>query len=156
MGMGESLADAVDNPGRFLLLNGLAVCRVVEGLAIDILHDDVGHAVDLPEIVDADEVGVVDWPKADGDVDVLGNEPDGLAAGLRCKAKVRYRQADQECVVTAGTDGNLIDGKSIMALLMLGAPVGTELELEVEGEDESAAIAAIRELIEAGFHELEE
>lgn len=57
--------------------------------------------------------------------------------------------------VTLSKDGQRVDGKSIMALLMLGAPVGTELQLEVAGEDETAAIAAIRELIEAGFHELE-
>ncbi|MEO1202291.1 MAG: tRNA 2-thiouridine(34) synthase MnmA [Pseudomonadota bacterium] len=36
----------------------------------------------------------------------IGAAPDGLAAGLECMAKVRYRQADQACKVTA-TDGNL-------------------------------------------------
>jgi len=29
----------------------------------------------------------------------IGTAPAGLAGGLRCKAKVRYRQADQDCVV---------------------------------------------------------
>lgn len=58
--------------------------------------------------------------------------------------------------VTLKGSGREVDGKSIMALLMLGAPVGTELELSVEGEDEGEAFAAICALIEAGFHELEE
>lgn len=58
--------------------------------------------------------------------------------------------------VTLTKDAQSVDGKSIMALLMLGAPVGTELELEVEGEDEELACAAIVELIEAGFYELEQ
>jgi phosphocarrier protein len=53
-------------------------------------------------------------------------------------------------------DGQAVDGKSIMSLLMLGAPVGTELELTVEGDDEDAALAGICELVEAGFYELDE
>ncbi len=39
------------------------------------------------------------------DTSWIGLAPDGLAAGLRCKAKVRYRQSDQSCVVTALDDG---------------------------------------------------
>ena len=58
--------------------------------------------------------------------------------------------------VTLSRDGREVDGKSIMALLMLGAPVGTELTLAVEGEDEDQAFAAVAELIEAGFGELDE
>ena len=49
-----------------------------------------------------------------------------------------------------------IDGKSIMDLLLLGAEVGQELHLVVEGEDEEAAFAAICELVQAGFNELED
>ncbi|NIL93203.1 MAG: tRNA 2-thiouridine(34) synthase MnmA [Woeseiaceae bacterium] len=33
--------------------------------------------------------------------------PDGLASGYRCKAKVRYRQADQACVVAAGSGDSI-------------------------------------------------
>ena len=39
------------------------------------------------------------------DVSWIGQAPAGLDTGLRCKAKVRYRQADQDCVVTAGGAG---------------------------------------------------
>ena len=56
--------------------------------------------------------------------------------------------------VTLNKDGKDVDGKSIMTLLLLGAPVGSQLELCVEGEDEDAAFAGICELIEAGFYEL--
>ena len=35
----------------------------------------------------------------------IGAAPVGLADGLRCKAKVRYRQADQDCVVRDLGDG---------------------------------------------------
>ena len=37
----------------------------------------------------------------------IGPAPAGLEAGLRCGAKVRYRQADQGCTVTAVPDGSL-------------------------------------------------
>ena len=49
-----------------------------------------------------------------------------------------------------------VDAKSIMALLMLGAPVGTELTIEAQGDDETAASAALVDLIERGFDEIEE
>ena len=35
------------------------------------------------------------------DASWIGKEPNGLTEGLRCTAKVRYRQADQACVVTS-------------------------------------------------------
>ncbi len=58
--------------------------------------------------------------------------------------------------VTLGKDGKEVDGKSIMSLLLLGAPVGSELSLTIEGEDEDEAFQGICDLIEAGFHELDE
>ena len=51
---------------------------------------------------------------------------------------------------------NKVDGKSIMALLMLGAPVGTELQIETDGPDEEACMESLVALVEAGFHELAE
>ncbi len=43
-----------------------------------------------------------------------------------------------------------------MALLMLGAAVGSELGLRVEGSDEDDAFEAVCALINAGFHEIDE
>jgi tRNA-specific 2-thiouridylase len=40
------------------------------------------------------------WLRAT-DAGWIGAPPDGLQAGRRCRAKIRYRQDDQECVVTA-------------------------------------------------------
>ena len=48
-----------------------------------------------------------------------------------------------------------IDAKSIMSVLMLAAPMGAELELNISGEDEEAALAALEQLFESGFGELE-
>ena len=41
------------------------------------------------------------------DASWIGKAPHGLDEGLRCAAKVRYRQADQACVVTALGDNRL-------------------------------------------------
>jgi len=37
----------------------------------------------------------------------IGNPPIGLQYGLRCKAKIRYRQSDQDCTVTASENNTL-------------------------------------------------
>jgi len=58
--------------------------------------------------------------------------------------------------ITLTKEGKEVDGKSIMSLLLLGAPVGSVLELSVEGEDEEEALAGICALVEAGFYELDE
>ena len=39
------------------------------------------------------------------DVSWIGTAPAGLTEGLRCRAKVRYRQVDQDCVVQVLNDG---------------------------------------------------
>ena len=57
--------------------------------------------------------------------------------------------------VKAGTDGKLVDGKSIMSVMMLAAGKGTELELQISGADEDAALAALCKLIADRFGEPE-
>ena len=49
----------------------------------------------------------------------------------------------------------IVNGKSIMGVMMLAASKGTELELQVEGEDEIAAMDALIELILNRFGEEE-
>lgn len=41
------------------------------------------------------------------DVSWIGTAPDGLESGLRCKAKIRYRQADQDCTVNVLDDDRI-------------------------------------------------
>ena len=45
------------------------------------------------------------------------------------------------------------DGKSILGVLLLAAPVGSELIFRIEGEDEEQAIKAIEKLIDDKFGE---
>lgn len=46
-----------------------------------------------------------------------------------------------------------INAKSIMGVMMLAASKGSELLLEVDGEDEDAALASLTELFSDGFGE---
>ena len=55
--------------------------------------------------------------------------------------------------MTVAKDGEEVNGKSIMGLLMLAAPVGSQLRVTVSGEDAAEAMQAIRILINDGFGE---
>ncbi|MFD1383923.1 HPr family phosphocarrier protein [Rhodanobacter aciditrophus] len=55
--------------------------------------------------------------------------------------------------VTIEKEGRNVDGKSIMAMMMLAAAKGTTIKVKVNGSDEEAAMAAIIELINNRFDE---
>ena len=55
--------------------------------------------------------------------------------------------------IQTGKSGQLVDGKSIMSVMMLAAGMGSEVELEVEGPDEQAAARAIVGLVNEKFGE---
>ncbi|MDR7026053.1 HPr family phosphocarrier protein [Pseudomonas peli] len=58
------------------------------------------------------------------------------------------------CQVKVGrTPENLVDGKSIMAVMMLAAGKGTPVHLHTEGEQDSEALQALSELINNYFDE---
>jgi phosphocarrier protein HPr len=46
-----------------------------------------------------------------------------------------------------------VNGKSIMGVMMLAAEQNSELLIEVNGPDETAAMAEIKRVIESGFNE---
>jgi phosphocarrier protein len=64
-------------------------------------------------------------------------------------SKVAQRKSAQ----SMGADQ--VDGKSIMSVMLLAAPVGTDIELRVEGTDEAEALLAICALINNRFGEEE-
>jgi phosphocarrier protein len=55
--------------------------------------------------------------------------------------------------IQTGKDGQLVDGKSIMSVMMLAAGKGTLLDFEIEGLDEQDALVALQTLIENRFDE---
>jgi phosphocarrier protein len=50
-------------------------------------------------------------------------------------------------------DGQIVDARSIMGLMMLAASEGSEIAIEAEGPDAAAALAAIVALTQAKFGE---
>ena len=50
-------------------------------------------------------------------------------------------------------DSKVMDGKSIMGILLLSAAQGTAIEITADGGDEVAAIDALCQLVESGFGE---
>ena len=50
-------------------------------------------------------------------------------------------------------DGETINGKSIMGLMMLAAAQGSKLTLTADGTDAEAAVAALEELFQKKFNE---
>jgi phosphocarrier protein len=55
--------------------------------------------------------------------------------------------------IQVSKDGQWVDGKSIMSVMMLAAGKGSTLNLRVEGADEEEASAAIHELVGDFFGE---
>ena len=53
-------------------------------------------------------------------------------------------------------DGEIVDGKSILQILTLGAEKGTELTLRATGPEAPRAIDALAELVAQGFAEMNE
>lgn len=51
--------------------------------------------------------------------------------------------------------GKTVNGKSIMGVMMLAASKGTDIELEIEGEDQDEALKGITTLIQDRFGEAE-
>jgi phosphocarrier protein len=50
-------------------------------------------------------------------------------------------------------DGQEVNGKSIMGVLMLAATQGSTIAVRAEGDDAESALKAIGELVQAGFGE---
>ena len=75
--------------------------------------------------------------------------------GLHARAASKFVSTTSafSCDIKAGTNGKLVDGKSIMAVMMLAASKGTELDLEFNGEDEQRAHEAVIGLIQNRFEE---
>ena len=60
---------------------------------------------------------------------------------------------ESEISVTNLDSGHVADGKSVMSMLMLSAPKGTNIRLEINGRDADKAMEILSALIEGGFDE---
>lgn len=72
------------------------------------------------------------------------------AAALFAKTSARFGST-----IKVGVNGKMVDAKSVMALMLLAASKGSQLNIEVQGKDQDAALLAICELINNRFDEAE-
>jgi phosphocarrier protein len=76
--------------------------------------------------------------------------------GLHARAAAKFVGVAGKfpCQIRVGrTPESMVDGKSIMAVMMLAAGKGTEIHLLTEGDDEQAALQGLIELINNRFDE---
>jgi phosphocarrier protein HPr len=77
------------------------------------------------------------------------------ALGLHARAAARFvHLASQfESQIRVGRGAKIMDGKSIMGILLLAAARGTALTVSADGADEAAAVEALVGLVASGFGE---
>jgi phosphocarrier protein len=78
-----------------------------------------------------------------------------LGLHARAAAKFVHTAATFESKITITKDGDEVDGKSILGLLLLAAGKGTPLAVRAEGADEEQALSALRDLVGRKFDEAE-
>ena len=75
--------------------------------------------------------------------------------GLHARAAAKFvAQAERfGASVDVVKDGQSVSARSIMGLMMLGAGMGSQIELRAEGWDAKEAMDALASLVECGFDE---
>jgi phosphocarrier protein len=75
--------------------------------------------------------------------------------GLHARASAKFVKlaATFDAEVKVSKDGQTVDARSIMGLMMLAASPGCEIEIEAEGEQATEAVDALVELVAARFDE---
>ena len=78
-----------------------------------------------------------------------------LGLHARAAAKFVHAATSFQSKISITKDGDEVDGKSILGLLLLAAGKGSELLVRVDGADEAEALAALRDLVNRKFDEAE-
>jgi len=76
-----------------------------------------------------------------------------LGLHARAAAKLVTCASQFQSQIRLSRESHKVNGKSIMGVMMLAASQGTTLSLEVDGEDEAQALAAVEELVSGRFGE---
>jgi phosphocarrier protein HPr len=79
------------------------------------------------------------------------------ALGLHARAAARFVNLATrfDSQIRVGRDSKVMDGKSIMGILLLAAAKGSAVTITAEGVDEEEAAEALAALITSGFGEEE-
>lgn len=78
-----------------------------------------------------------------------------LGLHARASSKLTQLASRFQCEVWLSRNGKRVNAKSIMGVMMLAAAKGSRISIETNGADETAALAAIVELIANRFDESE-
>ncbi|MCR5873829.1 HPr family phosphocarrier protein [Phenylobacterium sp. J426] len=75
--------------------------------------------------------------------------------GLHARASAKFVKmaAGFDAEVRVSKDGQTVDARSIMGLMMLAAAPGCCIEIEAEGDEAEQAVAALADLVAARFDE---
>ena len=75
--------------------------------------------------------------------------------GLHARAAAKFVSTASSFAsdIQVERDGQRVNGKSIMGVMMLAASQGTDIELVINGEDEADAVSALESLIADRFGE---
>ena len=76
-----------------------------------------------------------------------------LGLHARAAAKFVHVATRFRSQVRVARDGRVMDGKSIMGILLLAAAYGTTISISADGPDEADAIAALCQLVDSAFGE---
>ncbi|MFO7188738.1 MAG: HPr family phosphocarrier protein [Pseudomonadota bacterium] len=78
-----------------------------------------------------------------------------LGLHARASAKLTQTASKYKSEIWLSRNGRRVNAKSIMGVMMLAAGKGSRIEIDAEGEDAEAALAALVELIGNRFGEAE-
>ena len=75
--------------------------------------------------------------------------------GLHARASAKFVRLASgfDAEVRVSKDGQTVDARSIMGLMMLAVSLGSEVEISAEGPDCAEALTAILALVDAKFGE---
>jgi len=75
--------------------------------------------------------------------------------GLHARAAAQFVQTANKfrAEITVSKDGEEVNGKSILNLMMLAAPIGSEILLKADGDDALDLLESLLRLIENKFGE---
>ena len=76
-----------------------------------------------------------------------------LGMHARAAAKFVHLAARYEARVRVAREARVMDGKSIMGILLLAAAQGSTITISAEGTDERDAVRALVALVQSGFGE---
>jgi len=75
--------------------------------------------------------------------------------GLHARASAKFVKTASgfDAEVRVSKDGQTVDARSIMGLMMLAAGPGCSIDIEAEGAEAEAAVVALEQLVSAKFDE---